>query len=497
MGEAAKRVAAILATEARKSGLPDAAVNQFTAATTRLLAAAVGPDLAEFRTALDGWRARLEQLSPPVGDIPAGIPLMLSALRRPLPPVPGLDTLLDAPSHSGLAQLLAYRDGLRRMASLGPLALGTDIAAATLRHAPPGALPDPDVVLGLLPPTGMALGLGTGPVSGGGSLSFTETPHPRLSGSFGLRMGPVAISAFGIVEWIDTLSVAVLLAARFTPGIQLSFGFAITAVGGLVGINRRADTDALRSRLASGSAADALFAGDPKRNAPAVLATLGELFPPSPGSHVVGPTVELSWLKLGPLSFLTVSLGVFLQLPEIKVVIVGTAVAEVPPKDAPMLHLRVDVLGEVDPARKLIAVDAVLVDSYALGIFRVGGGAAFRLCWGDPPYAVLTVGGFYPGFNPAPAVIPPVSRVSLTPYFDFLPGFYFRAEGYLAATTNTFQVGGAFEAGIDIGLSARGHLSLDAIFQFDPFHFEVDVAGGFSVHAPIIGTVAGVEVGGG
>ena len=74
-----------------------------------------------------------------------------------------------------------------------------------------------------------------------------------------------------------------MLGVRFTPGIQLGFGFEITGFGGLVGINRRADTDALRERLTSGAAGNVLFAEDPIRNAPALLGDLGALFPAGRG----------------------------------------------------------------------------------------------------------------------------------------------------------------------------------------------------------------------
>ena len=60
---------------------------------------------------------------------------------------------------------------------------------------------------------------------------------------------------------------------------------------------------------------------------------------------------------------------------------------------------------------------------------------------------------------------------------------YLRAEGYLAVTSNTLQFGGLLEAGFDGGFfSADGHLALDAIFQFDPFEFDVRFSAGFHVN---------------
>ena len=57
-----------------------------------------------------------------------------------------------------------------------------------------------------------------------------------------------------------------------------------------------------------------------------------------------------------------------------------------------------------------------------------------------------------------------------------------RAEGYLAVTSNTVQLGGYLEAGIDAGgCGAHGFLSVDAIVQFTPFHMHADVSAGFEV----------------
>ena len=57
----------------------------------------------------------------------------------------------------------------------------------------------------------------------------------------------------------DEPSFLAVLAAGFTPGIQLGFGFQISRVGGVIGINRTIDQPALAAKLRDGSAGEALF----------------------------------------------------------------------------------------------------------------------------------------------------------------------------------------------------------------------------------------------
>ena len=62
-----------------------------------------------------------------------------------------------------------------------------------------------------------------------------------------------------------------IMGAQFLPPIQLSFGFSLDRVGGIVGVNRRADTEALRAAQRTGTAGDVLFAIRPPANALALV----------------------------------------------------------------------------------------------------------------------------------------------------------------------------------------------------------------------------------
>jgi len=384
---------------------------------------------------------------------------------RHLPPVPALKDAIPA---------LPSAEGWEPLVRLGVATIGVGSPAATVdingaRH-----------VLGLLPPDSARLAMLAGPVSGGGSLFVRDASH--AAGALGLRLGPVEVNGFALLDVANdgAVSLVVVLGVRFIPPIQLSFGFALSAVGGVVGVNRRIDSDALRARLSDGSALDALFPSDPKEGARRLLAALAAIFPAMSDHHVVGPTFSITWLDIGVTTLVRMDVAILIQLPDAKVAVLGRASVLLPP----VLALRLDVFGEIDPARKLVAIDAVLVDSHALALFRVTGTAAFRSSSGNPPYVVAAVGGFYPGFNPEPAVVPPQQRLGLA--LDVPCPLTIRASGYLAITSNSFQVGADIEVAIDLDvISARGFLRFDAIVQVDPFHLHADYAAGWEVEVAI------------
>jgi len=425
--------------------------------------------LAEILDRVDAEAATPEDVAALRGWPAANREQVLARVRDELPPLPSL--------RDELAALAIPRDGWRPRVMLGPATVGVECPAATVR------LPGETIVLGLLPPADGTLALDAGPLAAAGRL-FTRPGG--ASGSLGVRLGPTEILGFADLEVADGVpSLVVVLGIHFAPPVQLSFGFALSAVGGVVGVNRRIETDALRARLADGTALDALFPRDPVQGASGALVALGAIFRREPGRHVVGPTFALSWLDVGAISIVRLDLGLVLQLPDAKIVLAGRGRVQLPP----VLDLRVDAVGELDPGRKLAAIDAVLVDSRALGIFRVTGTAALRTAWGDPAYVVFALGGFYPGFKPEPASIPPQQRLGLA--LDVPAPLTFRASGYLAITSNSFQAGVDVEVGIDLDvISARGFLRFDAIVEFDPFHVHADYAAGWEVD------VAGIFEGG-
>ena len=64
-------------------------------------------------------------------------------------------------------------------------------------------------------------------------------------------------------------SLVVIIAAEGFPPIQLGFGFTLTGIGGLLGINRTCNEEFLRAGLKNKTLDDVLFPADPIRNAAA------------------------------------------------------------------------------------------------------------------------------------------------------------------------------------------------------------------------------------
>jgi Family of unknown function (DUF6603) len=441
------------AVVAALGGAGDPALGELLAAADDVDAGLAAP--AQLDVALGRWERATDALS---GRLVA---YLLG--RIPVPPrLPAFPLEWRAP------------EGVSLDATLGPL--GVHVQAPALLVPYPGDPARPPIVIGVLPPSAVRAHVDAGPVVGDGGLGILPD---GVNGSLSLHVGPVEVAALASLRRVgDQPSFVAVLAAGFTPGVQLSFGFQLTRLGGVIGINRTIDQPALAAKLRDGSAGEALFPLDAGDGARRALGAIEAILPPRVGSSVAGPTMRLSWLEVAGTGFCSLDLGVLVELPgPQRVVIVGVARAGIPP----ILKLRIDVVGVIDLARRLVAIDASLVDSGLLGIFSIYGDAAFRASWGNPAYTVASVGGFFPGFRPEPAEIPPMRRLGF--HLDSpVPGIDVRAEGYLAVTSNTVQLGGHFEAGIHAaGCGAHGFLDVDAIVQFTPFHVRAEVSAGFEV----------------
>lgn len=367
-------------------------------------------------------------------------------------------------------------------ATLGPLQVMLDrIGITATLTAPPGGgnLGPLAFAAAFKPPTGIGLALEAGPVQGGGYLAVDG---PRYAGVLQVKLSFLAITAYGIFEELPGggVSFVAVLGIRFWPGIQLGFGFAITGVGGLVGMNRRADVDLLRERLATGAAGNVLFCDDPVANAPTLLGDLAAFFPPAPGSFIVGPTLQIGWLA--PIVRLDVAVLIELPGPS-KIIILGSVKVLIGANETfALLYLRMDFLGVLDFENKMVSLDAYLVNSHALGVFRLTGGMAFRLSYGANPYVLLSIGGFHPRFDPGPLNLPAIPRIGAVLQSGLVAQIYLRLEMYVAFTANTLQLGAKVEAGLELGpIAAHGYLQFDALIQFRPFRFEIDFSAGFSV----------------
>ena len=452
-------------------GVSVAELDELVAAAQALALALDAPDQTLTQLAWDEVRSRWEQARDAVAAHLAAV--LLGALA-------------DVP---GLAELAAdvqsvQREGIHGSLDLGPVHLEVD--SATLVVQPPrlvgGVVADPIPVgpfaVGQIAATLAAPGGASAP--GGGSVLRLPSGD-AFGGTLELPLGPVQVSAAAVLASVGGQpSFLAVLGITFLPPVQLSFGFSLDRVGGIVGVNRRVDTDALRAAVRTGVAGDVLFAARPPASPLALVQAADRLFPAQRGTHLFGPSLKLSWLSFGPAgSLLGLDLAVVVEIPSGKIILLGTAKASIP--GLPMLiQLRLDVLGIVDPVEQLVSIDASLVDSHVLGIFEVYGDAALRFSWGSQAYVVVSVGGFFPGFNPEPARIPAMRRVGMALSVP-IPILTIRSEGYFALTSNSVQLGGRLEMGISLGIEAHGFVQVDAIVQFRPFAFEVRIAAGFDV----------------
>jgi hypothetical protein len=328
---------------------------------------------------------------------------------------------------------------------------------------------------GLLPPQGIGVALDAGPVNGGGFLKFMS--DNEFGGAFQLKILGIGAFAYCLYKTLPTgeVSFVALIGVRLPPpGIQISFGFAVSGFGGLVGINRRADTDIIRERLATGAGGDVLFNSDPMKNAPKLLGDMQLFFPDQIGGFIIGPTLQINWLYI-----IKLDVGVFIQLPGPVIFIAGSAKLVIGSEEFALVYLRMDFIGGLDVPKSLIFFDAVLVNSHVLGIFRITGGVALRIAYGENGYFLFSVGGFHPSFNPGSMELPRVPRVGVS--YSLGP-VWLKKEMYLAITSNTFQLGSRVEAGIEIGpISAHGWFGFDALIQFKPFQFVGTIDAGFDV----------------
>ncbi len=161
-------------------------------------------------------------------------------------------------------------------ATIGPFSAvveGVGAGADLLFHQ--GNLGPADLQLRFLAPRGLGLAIDAPAISGGGFIGYDETLG-RYSGLLDLKLGgSIGVSATGLLDTRipghpGEYALLVILRATFPP-IQIGFGFALSSVGGLLGLNRRVDVDALRARFASGTVGRILAPEDPIRNAPGAV----------------------------------------------------------------------------------------------------------------------------------------------------------------------------------------------------------------------------------
>lgn len=329
-----------------------------------------------------------------------------------------------------------------------------------------------------LPPRGVGVSVDAGPISGGGFVAH-DPDRGRYVGALSLTVDELGLGAFGILDTRlpgreDGWSLLLFIYASF-PAIQLGFGFTLVGVGGIVGIHRGIDVDALFSAVRAGTARRLLAPENPVRDAPVLAQEAGTIFPVQHGQHTLGPSLRLGW---GTPTLVQLDVALAVSLPDpLRVVLIGSLHAALPHEDAAVLLLNVDVAGVLDLGASRLDAEGRLYDSH-VQLIPVEGGFALRSSWGRSPSLAFSIGGLHPRYVPPPG-FPELERFGT----DLSRGsLRVRLWGYFAITSNSLQLG----AGADLRFSAKGFvveggLAFDALVVFDPFQLDVSIRAWVSV----------------
>lgn len=371
---------------------------------------------------------------------------------------------------------------------IGPLYLGFDDIGMTIDVTP---LPDGQtgnfgplaVVPAFRPPSGYGAALDFAPISGGGHVQKFDTEY---RGALALQFESFGLSAFAILNTRlpggqPGFSCAASVFASFN--LPLAAGFFLTGVGGMLGINRTVDTDALREVLFDGRLDDLLFPADPIAAAPRILQDMATILPAQPGQHFFGPVARIAW---GQPRLIHVTLGVIIEVgQDVRLVVLGGVRMVLPTEDQALVVMNLQFMGEIDFAEGRIDFDATLEGSRVL-TFTISGDCAIRTGWGPGITQIASLGGLHPGY-PRPSNLPDLRRLSagfgkpgdsvrltIAAYFaQTLTSVQFGARATLFAQGPKFPVLGR--------VSAEGSIGFDALIRFNPFSFVVAVDGGLSL----------------
>jgi len=315
--------------------------------------------------------------------------------------------------------------------ALGPLHLSFDeigviVDLAPLPDGEVGSFGPIDVSPRFKPPSGYGAGLDFAPITGGGYIQKLDTEY---RGALALQFEKFGLSAFAILNTElpggqPGFSFAASVFATFN--LPLAAGFFLTGVGGMLGINRTVDTDAMRDVLFDGRLDDLLFPTDPIAMAPRILEDMATILPAQAGQHFMGPVARISW---GQPTLVHITLGVIIEVgPEVRLVILGGVKMALPTEDAALVIFNLQFMGEIDFSEGRIDFDATLEGSRVL-IFTITGDAAIRTGWGPGINQIVSLGGLHL-----------IGKVS-----------------------------------------AEGTIGFDALIYFNPFSFTVGVDGGISL----------------
>ena len=344
-----------------------------------------------------------------------------------------------------------------------------------------GNLGPVNLALAFRPPNGVGLSIDAGVIRGGGFL-FIDSARGEYAGALELTFSEiVSLKAIGLIttkmpDGSSTFSLLIIITAEFGTGIQLGFGFSLLGVGGLLGLNRTMKLQPLMEGIRTGAVESIMFPRDVIANAPKIISDLRTIFPPQEGKFLIGPMAKLGW---GTPTLISISLGIIIEIPG-NIAILGVLKIAIPADEIALIILQVNFAGAIEFDRKRLFFFAALFESRII-FLTIEGEMGLLVAFGDDANFVVSVGGFHPRFNPPPLPFPSPKRIAVSLLSS--PVSRVRIEGYFAVTSNTVQFGARVDVffGLD-EINVKGNLQFDALFQFSPFFFIIEISASFSVN---------------
>jgi hypothetical protein len=356
---------------------------------------------------------------------------------------------------------------------LGPVTAIFDKAgfALTADFAKPDAnLGFFDLDLGFQPPKAIGLDIDAKVIHGGGFLDL-DRERSQYAGALHLEIeGFASLSALGLLNTKipgGGFSLLVIITADGFKPIPIGFGFMLVRIGGLLGIHRTVNEDAVQAGVRANTLNAVLAPKDLIRNAPQYLSVIREFFPVARDHYLFGLVAQITW---GTPPLVTINLALILELGvRTRFLIMGQVLAILPRKEQDLVRLQMNIFGGVDFDQQRAFLDAVLFDSRLVDRFVITGEMRMRLSWGDRPFFALSVGGLHPAFTPPPG-LERMQRAAIV--FADSDDLKIRTDSYFAITSNTVQFGARAELFAKKSkFSISGQAGYDVLIQFDPFHF--------------------------
>lgn len=201
---------------------------------------------------------------------------------------------------------------------------------------------------------------------------------------------------------------------------------------------------------------------------------------PTPGESWIAAGVRFtSFELLETFALLIVEFGRTLEIGVLGVTKLSLPPSEEgvePPKPFAMVEMALSV--RVLPDEGELSVTALITPaSFVLDPdCKPTGGFAWMVWWGPNPHAgefVLTVGGYHPRFS-VPAYYPSVPRLGF--HWPMSDALTIDGAAYFALTHSAVMAGGRLSAIFHLGPIRAWFIAFfDALIEWDPFHFELDI----------------------